>query len=63
MLCDMVVLGDGRVEAYQFYPAVIVSTRRLTYTEVAADPDHTRGPEAQARPPHLVPHLVHLHEA
>ncbi len=62
MVCDMVVLADGKVEAYQFYPAIICSQARLTYTEVAAILTNTRGPEAQARPD-LVPHLVHLHEA
>jgi ribonuclease R len=61
MVCDMVVLADGKVEAFQFYPAVICSQARLTYTEVAAILTNTRGPEAQARPD-LVPHLVHLHE-
>jgi ribonuclease R len=36
MVCDMVVGGDGEVDAYQFYPAVIRSHARFTYTEVAA---------------------------
>jgi len=61
MVCDMLVAGDGRIEAYQFYPAVINSHARLTYTEVAAVLANTRGPEAQKRAD-LVPHLVHLHE-
>ena len=61
MVCDMVVLPDGRVHAYQFYPAVIRSQARLTYTEVAAVLGNTRGPEAQRRP-ELLPHLLHLHE-
>jgi ribonuclease R len=52
---------DGQVEAYQFYPAVIRSQARLTYTEVAAILANTRGPEAQ-RGADLVPHLLHLHE-
>jgi len=61
MVCDMLVGGDGSVDAYQFYPAVINSHARLTYTEVAAVLANTRGPEAQKRAD-LVPHLVHLHE-
>ncbi len=61
MVCDMLVLADGRVHAYQFYPAAINSHARLTYTEVAAVLANTRGPEAQRRA-ELVPHLVHLHE-
>jgi ribonuclease R len=61
MVCDMVVDTEGRVDAYQFYPAVIHSHARLTYTEVAAILLNTRGPEAAKRGD-LVSHLVHLHE-
>ncbi len=61
MVCDMLVTGAGEVHAYQFYPAVINSHARLTYTEVAAVLANTRGPEA-ARRADLVPHLLHLHE-
>jgi ribonuclease R len=61
MVCDMVVAPDGSIDAYQFFPAVINSHARLTYTEVAAILGNTRGPEAQRRAD-LVPHLVHLHE-
>ncbi len=61
MVCDMLVGQDGSVDAYQFYPAVICSHARLTYTEVAAVLANTRGPEAHKRAD-LVPHLVHLHE-
>lgn len=61
MVCDMVVDGDGVVEAYQFYSAVIRSHARLTYTDVAAMVANTRGPEAAKRPA-LLPHLLNLHE-
>jgi ribonuclease R len=61
MVCDMVVTEGGQVHAYQFYPAVIQSHARLTYTEVAAVLANTRGPEA-ARRADIVPHLLHLHE-
>ena len=61
MVCDMVVDTAGRIDAYQFYPAIINSHARLTYTEVAAMLANTRGPEAHKRPD-LVPHLLHLHE-
>jgi len=60
LVCDMVVADDGATLAYQFYPAVICSHARLTYTEVAAVLANTRGPEAQRRAV-LVPHLLHLH--
>jgi ribonuclease R len=61
MVCDMVVAPSGDIEAYQFYPAVMHSHARFTYTEVAAILVNTRGPEA-AKHAALVPHLVHLHE-
>ncbi|ACB35120.1 ribonuclease R [Leptothrix cholodnii SP-6] len=61
MVCDMLVNASGEVHAYQFYPAVILSHARFTYTEVATILTNTRGPEAQRRH-ELVPHLVHLHE-
>ena len=61
MVCDMVVARDGEITAYQFYPAVMHSHARFTYTEVAAILANTRGPEASRRST-LVPHLVHLHE-
>ena len=61
MVCDMVVDSTGEITAYQFFPAVIRSHARLTYTEVAAVLANTRGQEAQRRAD-LVPHLLHLHE-
>ncbi len=60
MVCDMLVTEDGTVQAYQFYPAVMWSHARFTYTEVAAILGNTRGPEAMKRKA-LVPHLLHLH--
>jgi len=61
MVCDMLVTADGAIHAYQFYPSVICSHARFTYTEVAAILSNTRGPEA-ARRSELVPHLLDLHE-
>ena len=61
MVCDMVITHDGELHAYQFYPAVMYSHARFTYTEVAAILGNTRGPEAMRREA-LVPHLLHLHE-
>ena len=34
MVCDAIIDAAGRTEAYQFYPAVIHSHARLTYTQV-----------------------------
>ncbi len=61
MVCDMLVTVSGEVHAYQFYPAVMRSHARLTYTEVAAILANTRGPEA-ARRAERVSDLLHLHE-
>ncbi len=61
MVADMLVTASGEVQAYQFYPAVICSHARFTYTEVAAILANTRGPEA-ARREALVAHLLNLHE-
>ena len=61
MVCDMLVNAKGEVHAYQFYPAVMFSQARFTYTEVAAILANTRGPEAAQRK-NLVPHLLDLHE-
>ena len=60
MVCDMLVNAKGEVHAYQFYPAVMFSQARFTYTEVAAILGNTRGPEAAQRKK-LVPHLLDLH--
>ena len=62
MVCDMLVTDSGEIEAYQFFPAVICSHARLTYTEVAALLANTRGARAQRRE-ELLPHLLNLHEA
>jgi ribonuclease R len=61
MVCDMLVTAQGEIEAYQFFPAVMRSQARLTYTEVASILGNTRGAEAQRRRD-LVPHLLNLHE-
>ena len=61
MVCDMLVDAKGEVVAYQFYPAVMFSHARFTYTEVAAILANTRGPEA-ARRKDRVPDLLNLHD-
>ena len=61
MVCDMVIDAKGQVTAYQFFPAVMHSHARLTYTEVAAILTNTRGPEAQRRA-ERVQDLMHLNE-
>ena len=61
LVCDAVITAKGDIKAYQFYPAVIHSAARLTYTEVAAILANTKGIEAAKRPL-LVPHLLNLYE-
>jgi ribonuclease R len=60
MVCDIVIGSKGAIKAYQFYPALIRSSARLTYTEVweaLAVPDSP----AQRRLETLLPHLRNLH--
>ncbi|MBA4260641.1 MAG: ribonuclease R [Comamonadaceae bacterium] len=61
MVCDMLINAKGEVHAYQFYPAVMFSHARFTYTEVAAILQNTRGPEAMQRKA-LAPYLLNLHD-
>lgn len=60
MVCEMVLAPGGGVAQYEFYPAVIRSRARLTYTEVWAM--LSQGAPAQARE-HVTPQIQTLHEA
>ncbi len=62
LVCDLVINAKGEITAYQFYPGVIRSAARLTYTEVAAILENPKGPEGAMRSA-LVPHLQHLNAA
>lgn len=62
LVCDLVIDKTGEVKGYQFYPAVMHSAARFTYTEVAAILGNTKGPEAFRRAT-LVPHLLNLQDA
>ncbi len=61
MVCDMFISSEGEIAAYQFYPAVMHSHARFTYTEVAAILANTRGPEAAKRK-ERVQDLLNLHD-
>jgi len=61
MVCDMLVTGEGEICAYQFYPAVMFSHARFTYTEVADILSNTRGPQA-VKYAARVQDLIHLHD-
>ena len=60
MVCDMLVTADGDIYAYQFFPAVMFSHARLTYTQVAAVLSNTKGLDAK-KLKDRVPDLLNLH--
>ena len=60
MVCDMLITDVGEIHAYQFYPAVMHSHARFTYTEVAAILSNTKGLEARKYKAR-VNDLLHLH--
>src|SRR3954465_6919183 len=61
MVADMLITASGEIFAYQFYPGVMWSHARFTYTEVAAILANTRGPEATRRKDR-VQDLLNLHD-
>ncbi|MCF8152417.1 MAG: ribonuclease R [Sulfuritalea sp.] len=61
MVCDMHISSSGDIGKYRFYPSVMHSNARLTYTQVAemlAQPDGELARKNAA----IVPHLQHLYE-
>ena len=58
MVCDMAIAASGEVRRYRFYPAVMWSHARLTYTEVAAAL-YERDAATRKR---LAAHLEHLED-
>ncbi|MGQ5521886.1 ribonuclease R [Chitinimonas sp. PSY-7] len=60
MVCDMQIDTKGVVKEYRFYPAVMLSKARFTYTEVAEILKKPRGKAARARKG-LVKHLQNLY--
>ncbi len=60
MVCDMEITAAGTIKDYSFYPAVMHSRARLTYTQVwewLDTPDRATTPKARA----LLPHLQNLY--
>jgi len=58
--CDMDITAQGEIASYRFYPAVMHSRARLTYTQVwdwLSSPKSARSAQAKA----LLPHLANLH--
>ena len=60
MVCEMYVSSTGAVQRFRFFPAVMRSHARLTYTEVAAMVQD-RDKETRRAHRDLVPHLDNLH--
>jgi len=56
VVCEMSLDSAGNFRNYEFYPAVMYSHARLTYTEVAAMLENPRGEEAR-RHRKLLPHI------
>jgi ribonuclease R len=59
MICDMQVDGLGVVKQYKFYPSVMRSKARMTYTQVHEILEHPEDALAQEYT-WLMPHLQHL---
>lgn len=59
MICDMQIDGLGVVKQYKFYPSVMRSKARMTYTQVHEILQQPDAPLAQEYA-WLVPHLTHL---
>ncbi|HET8609285.1 MAG TPA: ribonuclease R [Burkholderiales bacterium] len=59
MVCDMRIDRGGEVVDYRFYPALMRSRARLTYTQVAEWLEH---PAAASGQRDLLPHLQHLYK-
>ena len=60
MACDMRIDARGSIRSYAFYPGIMHSRARLTYTDVHAwlrDPSSAKAAGARA----LLPHLAQLH--
>ena len=60
MVCDMQISVQGDIESYRFYPSVMFSHARLTYTQVAAMLADPQGETAQNFAS-VLPHVNHLH--
>jgi len=56
MVCDMTISAQGEIGSYAFYPAVMHSRARLTYTQVwewLSQPESSKGSRAGSLAPHL----------
>jgi ribonuclease R len=61
MVCDMQISAEGEIGKYRFYPSVMFSQARLTYTKVADMLENPQGENAKQYA-ELLPHIVHLYD-
>jgi ribonuclease R len=59
MVCDMQVSATGVVDQYKFYPSVMESKARMTYTKVADMLENPQGDTAKEYA-HIMPHVQNL---
>ena len=59
MVCDMIISEEGKVTSYQFYPSVMNSKARLTYT-IVDQILNQNNQELQSEHKQVVPHLINL---
>ncbi len=60
MVCDMQIDGQGKIKRYKFYPSVMRSKARMTYTKVYDMIVNPKGDTAQEYA-WLMPHVQHLY--
>lgn len=60
MICDMQIDTNGIVQKYQFYPSVMRSKARMTYTKVADMLQNPNGDNAKEYS-HIMPHVQNLY--
>jgi ribonuclease R len=60
MICDMQIDAAGIVQAYKFYPSVMRSKARMTYTKVAEMLANPQGETAREYA-HIMPHVQNLY--
>ena len=61
MVCDMQISAAGEIGKYRFYPSVMFSHARLTYTKVADMLANPQGENAQQYA-EILPHINNLHK-
>jgi len=59
MICDMLIDQHGKVLSYKFYPSVMESKARMTYTDVSALLKET-SPELTEKYKSIIPHIKNL---